>query len=213
MHWDTLNYKKMHLGGLADAKVFIKNDLYTPVSRLGLFLCVTVFRLGIMTIILYLWAHSYTFIMAFRWNLISHCSCAHQIHHRSRHCRHRAVALPRRPRCHTSPFLLNSFPQGAVLMIQEREKNIKTIVIVISLLWERAGTPHEWAIMTDLQGRAQSRNSSWSMATSPLWPTERCEWRRIWKAEGIRPRKMRASFQARILEASGRQTTASPPSG
>lgn len=71
----------------------------------------------------------------------------------------------------------------------------------------------KWDLLRGLQGRAQSRNSSWSMATSPLCPTDRSEWRRIWKVEGIRPRKMRASLQARTLEASGRQTTASSPPG
>lgn len=64
-------------------------------------------------------------------------------------------------------------------------------------------------IMRHSQGRAQSRNSIWSMATSPLCPTERCEWRWIWKVVGIRPRKMVASLQPRTLVASGRHTTAS----
>lgn len=61
----------------------------------------------------------------------------------------------------------------------------------------------------DSPGRAQSKNSSWSMATSPLWPWERCEWNRIWNAEEIRPRKMLPSLQLRTLVASGRHTTAS----
>lgn len=60
-----------------------------------------------------------------------------------------------------------------------------------------------------LQGRAQSRNSSWSTATSPLWPSDLFELRRIWKVEAIRPRKMVASLQPRTLVASGRHTTAS----
>lgn len=64
-------------------------------------------------------------------------------------------------------------------------------------------------MVRDWHGRAQSRNSRWSTATSPLWPWERCECRRILKDVGIRPRKMVASFQPRTLVASGRHTVAS----
>lgn len=89
---------------------------------------------------------------------------------------------------------------------KSHQKLCKIVLDQFRLKWSWDPPVFTW---WDSQGRAQSKNSSWSMATSPLWPWERREWNRIWKAEGIRPRKMVPSFQLRTLVASGRHTTAS----
>lgn len=95
--------------------------------------------------------------------------------------------------------------------IQKLCKGVKTVPDEV-----RYGSKCNWEppVFTwwDSHGRAQSKNSSWSIATSPLWPLERCEWNWIWKDEGIRPRKMVPSLQLRTLVASGRHTTASSES-
>lgn len=134
---------------------------------------------------------------------------AHLIRPRSHLCRHRPAVLPHRPRCYISSCLQDILHQEkALMMYEERKKeniikNSAKVFDQFRLKW--SWDPPWW----DSQGRAQSKNSSWSMATSPLWPWERCEWKRIWKAEGIRPRKMVPSLQLRTLVASGRHTTAS----
>lgn len=69
------------------------------------------------------------------------------------------------------------------------------------------------SIHSALPGSAQSMNSSWSMAMSPLLPFERCDRSWIWKGPGMRPKKMMPSLHARTLELSGHQTTVVWPSG
>lgn len=117
---------------------------------------------------------------------VIHHSSAHLFCPRSHPCHHSAAVLPHRPHCYILSCLEDILHQDKALMMCEdrgrvKENPIQKLCKCVKTVPDevRYGSKCNWdpPVFTwwDSHGRAQSKNSSWSIATSPLWPWERCE--------------------------------------